>query len=54
MPALFVLSALFMTAMAIWSDPAATLPWVGVLLAGYPVYYAWRALGGGASYGERS
>lgn len=52
-PALFVGSAAFMTVMAICGKPGATLPWVGVLIAGYPVYFAWRALGGGASYGDQ-
>jgi amino acid transporter len=45
-PALFVLSALAMTAMAIYGDRESrfvhTLPWLGVLAAGVPVFYIWR------------
>ena len=47
-PALFVLSALAMTGLSIYADRSEsfvhTLPWLGVLLAGVPVYYAWRSL----------
>lgn len=49
-PALFVASAAAMTALSIWTDVSdpksrgtATLPWIGVLLAGLPVYSIWRA-----------
>lgn len=41
-PIVFVLVALAMTALSIQNDPRGTLPWIGVLLAGFPVYYAWR------------
>lgn len=43
-PAIFVLVAFTMTALSISSDPKGTLPWIGVLLAGVPVYYIWRKL----------
>jgi APA family basic amino acid/polyamine antiporter len=46
-PALFVLAAAFMTVMAVVQDVEAsggvrTLPWLGVLLAGWPVYLVWK------------
>jgi APA family basic amino acid/polyamine antiporter len=40
-PGLFVLAAIGMTAMSIYNSPRTTLPWIGVLLAGIPVYYVW-------------
>jgi len=45
-PALFVLASVAMTALAIADDPRRTLTWLGVLAAGVPVYFAWRAFGG--------
>lgn len=51
-PGIFVLSAAFMTALSVWQDVAdpqsrgvKTLPWLLVLLAGWPVYVAWRRAG---------
>jgi len=44
-PAVFVLSAAAMTGLSIWQDPGTTLPWLGVLAAGLPVYFGWRWLG---------
>lgn len=42
-PGLFVLAAIGMTAMTIIQQPyRSTLPWIGVLLAGVPVYYVWE------------
>jgi APA family basic amino acid/polyamine antiporter len=41
-PIIFVLVALAMTALSIKADYKATLPWIGVLLAGFPVYFLWR------------
>ncbi len=43
-PGLFVASAGAMTVASIWSNPAKTLPWLGVLIAGWPVYHMWRRL----------
>lgn len=43
-PALFILAAVAMTAMSIHDSPRETLPWLGVLAAGVPVYYIWRKL----------
>lgn len=40
-PALFIISAIAMTALSIWDSPRTTLPWIGVLFAGVPVYYIW-------------
>lgn len=49
-PALFVLSSLAMTGLSIYSDRTDkfihTLPWLGVLAAGVPIYYVWRTLVG--------
>ena len=46
-PGLFVLVAAGMTGMTIYGDGGAgfvhTLPWLGVLAAGVPVYFVWRA-----------
>jgi len=43
-PALFVLSSAGMTGLLIRESPRNTLPWLGVLLAGAPVYLLWRRL----------
>ena len=43
-PAIFVASAVFMTAMSIATNPKGTLPWIGVLAAGFPVYAIWNRL----------
>lgn len=43
-PALFVLSAGAMTALAIAEAPRDTLPWLGVLAAGFPAYGLWSRL----------
>lgn len=50
-PALFVAAAAAMTGLTIWGDvtnPASrgvkTLPWLGVLIAGLPVYFVWMML----------
>jgi amino acid transporter len=40
-PALFVLAAAVMTGLAIAESPRQTLPWLGVLGAGFPAYYLW-------------
>ena len=44
MPLVFLLAAVAMTGLSIHADPWGTLPWVGVLLAGVPVFYVWRRL----------
>lgn len=41
-PAVFLLSAIAMTALSIKDDPKTTLIWIGVLAAGVPVYFAWQ------------
>ncbi len=46
-PLLFVGSAAGMTVMSVIQSPGTTLPWIGVLLAGVPVYYVWRKVTGG-------
>jgi APA family basic amino acid/polyamine antiporter len=52
-PALFVLVAVVMTGMSVYGDREAkfvhTLPWLGVLAAGVPVFYVWRRLTGTVS-----
>lgn len=45
-PAIFVLAAAGMTGMSIFDKPRETLPWIAVLLAGVPVYFAWNWLRG--------
>ncbi len=42
-PGIFVLSALVMTALSIQVDPLQSLIWLGILLAGVPVYFVWTA-----------
>jgi APA family basic amino acid/polyamine antiporter len=44
-PAVFVLAAAAMTALAIIHDWRTTAVWIGVLLAGVPVYFAWESWG---------
>ena len=41
-PALFILSAVGMTVLSIIESPWTTGPWLGVLLAGYPIYFVWQ------------
>ncbi|MCI0631243.1 MAG: amino acid permease [Phycisphaerales bacterium] len=41
-PALFIVAAAAMTALAIAESPRTTLPWLAILLAGIPVYLLWR------------
>ncbi len=43
-PALFVLSALGVSTLEVLGSPRTTLPWLGVLALGVPVYYLWRRL----------
>lgn len=43
-PAVFVLTSLGMTVLSILDDPKTTLPWIGLLLAGVPVYFVWERL----------
>jgi basic amino acid/polyamine antiporter, APA family len=43
-PAVFILTAVGMTALAIHADPAQTLAWIGVMALGVPVYFWWRRL----------
>jgi len=40
-PAVFILAAVAMTAVSIWLSPWRTLPWIGLLIAGIPVYFVW-------------
>ncbi len=48
-PALFVLSALAMTGLAIADDPKTTGIWLCVLAAGFPVYFVWKRVVGGSN-----
>lgn len=43
-PAIFILASLTMTILSILDDPKTTGTWLGVLAAGVPVYFIWRAL----------
>jgi APA family basic amino acid/polyamine antiporter len=42
-PAIFVLSSVTMTVITIADNPWGSLPWLGVLLAGVPIYFIWNA-----------
>lgn len=44
-PGLFVLAASGMTVLSVMDNPRANLMWIGVLLAGIPVYFVWNKLG---------
>jgi len=46
LPILFVAAAVAVTVLSILDSPSTTLPWLGVLLAGAPVYYLWRRISG--------
>ncbi|MDX2146447.1 MAG: amino acid permease [Planctomycetota bacterium] len=41
-PALFILAAVMMTSLSVAAAPSDTLPWIGVLVLGWPVYALWR------------
>jgi APA family basic amino acid/polyamine antiporter len=43
-PLLFVLSAFAIPVLMIVDDPWHTLPWIGVLFVGVPVYFIWRKI----------
>jgi len=42
-PMIFIFASAAMTVLAIRDDPQTTLIWLGVLLAGFPVYIGWAA-----------
>jgi APA family basic amino acid/polyamine antiporter len=43
-PAIFILTSLVMTVLAVMDDPKTNGTWLAVLIAGVPVYYGWRGL----------
>jgi basic amino acid/polyamine antiporter, APA family len=43
-PVVFILASLAMTVLAILDDWKTTSMWLGILLAGVPVYFVWRGL----------
>jgi amino acid transporter len=43
-PIIFILASVIMTALAILDDPKTNLTWLGILIAGVPVYFIWRRL----------
>lgn len=45
-PAVFIACAVAMTVLSIMGDPQTTLMWLGVLVAGVPVFYVWRKVAG--------
>jgi amino acid transporter len=45
-PVLFLLASVAMVVNALWTDPVNTGITFGIILAGIPVYYAWRAWSG--------
>lgn len=52
-PVLFVLCALGMTTLSMIGNLWQTLPWLGVLAAGWPMYYLWVRMARGRVAGER-
>jgi basic amino acid/polyamine antiporter, APA family len=53
-PLLFLLASLGMVVNALVTDPVNTGVTFGIILAGVPVYYAWRGLSGGRAAPEPS
>ena len=53
-PLLFLLASLGMVVNALVTDPVNTGVTFGIILAGVPVYYAWRGLSGGPAAPERA
>ena len=51
-PVLFLLASLGMVLNALLTDPVNTGITFGIILAGIPVYYMWRALAGGRPVGD--
>lgn len=47
-PLVFLLAAVTMTGLSIAQDPVHNLAWLGVLLAGVPMFYLWRRFTGSA------
>lgn len=43
-PAIFILAAAAMTVASIVQSPRETLPWLGLLAAGWPIYHLWTRL----------
>ena len=53
-PLLFLLASVGMVVNALVTDPVNTGITFGIILAGVPVYYAWRGLSGGRAAPERA
>lgn len=53
-PVLFLTASVAMVVNALWTDPVNTGITFGIVLAGIPVYYAWRRWGGRARLGPDS
>ena len=53
-PMLFLLASLGMVVNALVTDPVNTGVTFGIILAGVPVYYAWRGLSGGRAAPARA
>jgi APA family basic amino acid/polyamine antiporter len=53
-PLVFIMSALSMTLLSVVGNPWETLPWLGVLAAGVPMYYAWLWFTGEEERASRS
>jgi APA family basic amino acid/polyamine antiporter len=41
-PAIFILTSAVMTVLGVMDDPKTNGAWLAILVAGIPVYYAWR------------
>ena len=53
-PAIFVLASVTMTVLAVIDNPKTNGGWLLILIAGVPVYYAWKWLFPAASTGASS
>ena len=43
-PAIFIIVSVVMTVLSIIDDPKRAMMWLGILIAGVPVYYVWKRL----------
>ena len=53
-PLVFIAASVLMTVLSVLDDPKVTLIWVGVLLAGVPVYFVWKKMFPGNALAENA
>lgn len=53
-PLVFIAASVVMTVLSVLDDPKVTLIWVGVLLAGVPVYFVWKKMFPGNALAENA